>query len=68
MSQTDFLVASPSFWSGMARVLDLGCTLPSYHMSETPEEADSRAIASDWANVGKDILAAMKEFANGEGY
>ncbi len=67
MNQTDFLVSKPSFWAGMARVLDLGCTLPSYNLSKSPEEADRRAITNDWANVGQDILHAIREFSIGEG-
>ena len=59
MFQTDFLVAKPSFLSGIARVLDIGSSLPTYNLSETPAEADAKAIRSDWGNVGKDLAHAI---------
>jgi len=65
--QTDFLVAKPSFLSGIARALDIGATLPSYNLSKTPSEADSRALKSDWDNVGKDLFHGIKGFSNEEG-
>ena len=60
---SDFLFASPSFLSGFARTLDMGATLNrySYNFSATPVEADLRAIAHDWAAVGKDLHKAMVE-------
>jgi len=64
MSYTDFLVASPSFLSGFARTLDIGATLRehSYAFSPTPEEADLRAVASDWRMVGTDLRVAVRQF------
>ena len=57
-----FLFSNPSLISGMARVLDLGCTLDEYNTSVTPEMADYLAMASDWEAVGKDLRAAVKVF------
>ena len=57
---TGFLFAHPSFLQGFSSVLDLGGTLVEYNISITPQEADSRAIASDWAITGKDFKAAIK--------
>ena len=62
MYQTDFLFAKPGFVSGMASVLDLGGTLFILNESATPELADSRAIFSDWLNIGRDIRNAMNQF------
>lgn len=58
---SDFLFASPSFLSGMARTIDLGAALNwnSYNMSRTGEEADIRAIAQDWKAVGRDLRRAL---------
>lgn len=57
--------ASPSFLTGMARVLDLGATLElySYNVSPTPEEADARAIGTDWEVVGSDLAEAIRTVA-----
>ncbi len=57
---TCFLFADPNFFSGMASVMDIGGSLAAYNTSRSGAEADERAIASDWAVVGADILAAAK--------
>lgn len=59
---TGFLYADPSFLSGLAAVLDLSGSLVMYNTSRTGREADQRALASDWAVVGKDIGAAIETF------
>lgn len=56
-----FLFSSPSWLQGVATALDLGGTLVEYNVSRTAQEADVRAIASDWAITGKDIQAAAKK-------
>ncbi len=57
---TGFLFANPGFLHGFAAALDIGGTLVEYNISTTPQEADARAIASDWAITGKDIWTAAK--------
>ena len=54
------LFAESSFWEGFARVLDLGDNLSTYNFSRTEEEADFRAIQSDWQIVGKDLGGAIE--------
>lgn len=61
---TYLLFARPSFISGMARVLDLGCTLNEYNQSLSPDSADYHAISSDWYAVGADIRAAVANYEN----
>lgn len=60
--RSDFLFASPTFISGAARVLDLYGFYGTYNASSTEYEADYKALLSDWAVVGQDILFAMKQF------
>lgn len=55
LDDTGFLFATPSFLSGAASAFDIGGTLVEYNISRNEADADSRAIASDWAVVGKDI-------------
>lgn len=55
---SDFLIAEPSFGSGIARLVDFGCAFDAYNKSATPAEADFRATLSDWISVGFDILDA----------
>ena len=57
---TDFLFAKPSFASGAARVLDLWGTFDVYNTSDTPEEADAKALYNDWKTVGEDISNVVK--------
>ncbi len=60
MGGSDFLFVRPSFFNGMARVVDIFAELDDYNVSATPEEADARALKSDWQTLLKDIEAATK--------
>jgi hypothetical protein len=63
MSEDSFvLYARPSFLEGMARLIDFSGVLNTYNVSLTPEEADFRAILSDWEAVGLELLLAEKNF------
>lgn len=63
VSHSTFLIAEPSFVSGMGRLGDLwgGYSYYSYNYSLTPAEADARAIRHDWLQVGDDMQAAMAQ-------
>ena len=61
-----FVYAKPSFLEGMARLFDIGGTLDTYYYylpDDNPQDADARAIASDWQAVGRDIAFAIDEFS-----
>jgi hypothetical protein len=58
----NFLVASPNFLEGIARVLDFGDTLTQYNYSLTEEQADRIAVGSDWHFVGLDLKSAIEDF------
>ena len=60
--KSGFLFAEPSFLTGLAAVMDIGGSLLVYNSSRSGAEADQRAIASDWAVVGSDILDATNSF------
>lgn len=60
MLKVDHLYAKPSFIKGMGRILDVGSTRNIYNTSKTEEEADCRALETDWYLVGMDIREAMK--------
>ena len=53
--QSDFLFAQPSFLSGAARIIDLWGQFDDYNPSDSPAEADAKALAADWLVVGQDI-------------
>lgn len=54
-----YLFARPSFLEGIARIYDFGNTLNTYNYSNTPEQADYIAMASDWQVVGQELRAAV---------
>jgi hypothetical protein len=58
----DYLFARPSFKEGVARILDLGSTLNVYNNSKSSEEADCKALESDWWAVGNDMRNATAKF------
>jgi hypothetical protein len=55
-----FLFASLGFFEGMGRAIDLGSTMVTANQSLTVQEADFRAISSDWKAVGEDIKTALE--------
>ncbi|HOP48725.1 MAG TPA: hypothetical protein PK874_13780 [Desulfobacteraceae bacterium] len=55
------LFPKSSFFEGVGRLVDFTGSLNEYNISETPEEADTRALYSDWRAVGIDLLAAKEE-------
>ena len=57
--RTDYLFATPSFLSGVARLLDLSGRFGAYNDSDDEALADARAIYSDWRMVGQDLAGAM---------
>lgn len=57
-----YIFNTPGFMAGAARSLDIGATFDrgSYLISDTPAEADARAVASDWRMVGQDLQQALE--------
>ena len=56
------LFAAPTFFSGMARTLDLGAVLDEYDGILTSEQADLLALSADWLTVGEDMWSALAEY------
>jgi len=59
---TDFLFARPSCIRGISKIIDIGATGNLYNESQTSEEADYKALKSDWTMVGEDLRYALDEF------
>jgi hypothetical protein len=59
---SDFLFARPSFWSGVGRLLNLWGKYDQYNTSRSIEEADMRALYSDWRITGEDVRDAWVEY------
>ena len=57
--RSDFLFATPSFLSGVARSLDLVGQFDEYNDSPNGAIADWFALLADWRVVGSDLTLAM---------
>lgn len=64
--QSGFLTADPSFVSGAARLLDWWGLYDTYNVSRNGQEADAKAMFSDWRIVGQDLADAMVEFESSQ--
>lgn len=56
------LFARPSALGGVASILDFGDTLTEYNTANSPEQADTLALWSDWLAVGDDLRWAFGAF------
>lgn len=65
MSFDDYIFVRPSFLRGIAKAIDISGSLSrsGVAMSRTPQEADARALASDFRVVQRDIAAAFATIA-----
>jgi hypothetical protein len=60
--RTDFLFSRMGLMSGIASTFNLPGNFYSFNRSATPEEADTRAIFSDWSMVGEDLWSSIERF------
>lgn len=56
---TDFLFSMPSFLVGVGSVMNIAGNY--FDFSSSDNDADTKAILSDWGVVGQDILQAIEE-------
>ena len=56
------LFANPSFLEGVGRTFDIFGNQDIYNEDLTPQEADTKALFSDWASVGDHLILAAEEF------
>ncbi|HEX8455362.1 MAG TPA: hypothetical protein VF647_25005 [Longimicrobium sp.] len=63
---SDFVFVRPSFARGIARLMDIRGALnrTAYDLSESPAEADTKALLSDWQVLAGDIRGAFEETSN----
>jgi hypothetical protein len=59
--QADFLFARPSAASGLARFFDFSGTFDAYNHSDTPDEADAKAMFADWRVVGDSLGSVIEQ-------
>ncbi len=59
-SLTFFLFPKPTFSEGVGRLIDVGGHLNDFNRSDSGLQADRRALASDWCQVGSDLRHAIE--------
>jgi len=62
--ETGFLFDKTGFLRGIGSIFDFCGDYYEFNTSKTAEEADKKALKSDWQNVGEDIKVAEKKFKN----
>lgn len=60
-NRTDFLFPKRSFWTGFSSVLSFFGDSNMFNTSKLGEEADYKALKSDWNMIGEDIRKSMVE-------
>jgi hypothetical protein len=60
--KTTFLLPKNDFWVGIGSVFNIAGNYFEYNYSNTEQEADKKALLSDWQNVGKDMKKSVKKF------
>ncbi|MEY3411721.1 MAG: hypothetical protein RIQ70_407 [Bacteroidota bacterium] len=60
--KSTFLLPKTSFWTGMSSILNIaGGNTSLFNSAESGEEADLKALRSDWGVVGQDFEIAMEK-------
>lgn len=60
--KTDFLLPRNNFFVGVGSVFNIAGSYFEYNYSKNEEEADTKALFSDWSNVGNDLKESTEEF------
>ncbi len=58
-NSTTYLFSDATFSMGIGTVGNIAGNFYGFNYSKSPEEADFRAITSDWKMVGSDIRSAL---------
>lgn len=59
-NRSDFLFSEPNFWAGLGSVLNISGNYYLYNYSDSDEEADLKALESDWEIVSQDLRKILK--------
>jgi hypothetical protein len=59
--RTDFLIKKRGFFSGFSSIFNLSGEISDFNTSKSGEEADLKAIASDWKMIGKDFANSIEK-------
>lgn len=61
-SRSYYLFARPSFFEGVARLVDFSGSLQVYNESESEARADAWALAGDWWAIGDDLRTVLHHY------
>lgn len=61
-SLTTYLLSNKGFISGVSAILDRSSVISRYNTSFSEDDADKKAIFTDWIMTGNDLKAALKQF------
>lgn len=62
LSFTPLFTMSAPFLKGMARTINIFNSLDHYNYSASDDEADAKALYSDWKNVGNELINAISNY------
>lgn len=60
-NRTDFLFKKRNFFTGAASVFNISAANKDFNTSATGEEADYKALKSDWEMIGEDFKKSVKK-------
>lgn len=60
--RTDFLFPKRNFLTGFSSILSLFGEQNKFNTSKSGQEADIKAIKSDWEMIGEDIKSSMSKY------
>lgn len=60
-TRTDFLFPKRGFFTGLSSILDIFSVDKKVNTSKSGEEADAKALKSDWEMIGKDFEKSLEE-------
>jgi hypothetical protein len=53
------LLPARGFWSGFSSILSIFGEPRKFNYSQSSAEADRKALASDWATIGRDFITVI---------
>lgn len=59
--RTDFLFPKRNFFTGLCSVFSLSGETAEFNTSNSGEEADLKALRSDWEMIGQDFRRVLKK-------
>lgn len=62
LNSIGFLYSRPTFFEGVARLIDVDGALNAYNTSTSQKEADFKAVYHDWNTIGEDFKKSFEDY------